>query len=160
MKEHNIETILDLGCGDWQFSQYVHWGDREYIGIDCVKSVIDDNVKKFLKPDNNLFFCHLDINDIFKCFKGVKYDLVILKDVLQHWDNEHIINFMDKLTKQGHKHILIINSYKEAEAENRSIKNRYVYAKLDALKYPLNRYNPQVIYHYRNKQVSVIKMLG
>ena len=42
-----INKVLDLGCGDWQFSQFVNWKDKEYIGIDCVDSVIANNNKQF-----------------------------------------------------------------------------------------------------------------
>ena len=42
-------------------------------------------------------------------------------------------------------------------SEKRSVDNRYCYSKLDASKYPLNKYNPEILFNYRYKQVSLIK---
>ena len=41
-----IKSVCDIGCGDWQFSQYIDFKGFKYTGIDCVKSVIDENKKK------------------------------------------------------------------------------------------------------------------
>ena len=83
-------------------------------------------------------------------------DLVILKDVLQHWTNDNITQFMDILVTQGHKNILLINGYKEAKGKDRCINNRYKYAKLDCNQEPLKKYKPTVLFTYRFKQVAII----
>jgi SAM-dependent methyltransferase len=154
MKDTDTKTVLDIGCGDWQFSQYIDWSKVYYTGIDCVKSVIDRNHEKYRQ--DNVRFLHIDPTVNFEHIPK-KFDLVILKDILQHWDNDAIIKFMDRLTKEGnHKNILIVNNFKNAEGENRNVDNRYHYAKLDALKYPLNMYNPKVLGYYKFKQVALI----
>jgi 2-polyprenyl-3-methyl-5-hydroxy-6-metoxy-1,4-benzoquinol methylase len=163
MKEANIKNVLDIGCGDWQFSQHIDWSDIQYTGIDCVKAVIDTNNSKF--GSSNIRFLHIDPTvegDYTLVYDELpkNCDLVILKDVLQHWSNESIIKFMDKLINQGHKHILIVNNFKNAEGENRNINNRYHYAKLDAMKYPLNKYKPYVLGYYKFKQVAMIDNLN
>ena len=88
MEQYKIKTICDVGCGDWQFSQHVDFGDRKYLGVDCVKSVIDENIKNFKKK--NINFQHKSIGDDYTP-KG--YDLVIIKDVIQHWTDEDIIKY-------------------------------------------------------------------
>lgn len=149
--ENKIKTVLDLGCGDWTFSRTVDWKNIEYHGVDCVKSVVSNN-KQFEAP--NIKFTHQDFT--IEPITG-KYDLIILKDVLQHWSNENIITFMDSLIKQGdYRFILIINGWMNAP-ENRSIDNRYCYSKLDVNKYPLNKYHPEVLFNYQYKQVSLIR---
>lgn len=156
MNKNNVKSILDIGCGDWQFSQYVNWGeDRLYTGVDCVKNIIETNIKEF-GNNKNIFFNHLDPTiDIDLLPNDI--DLVILKDILQHWNNESIIKFMDKIVKEkNYKYILIINNYKNSKNEDRDINNKYKYSKLDATQYPLNKYNPQIIGYYRFKQIAII----
>ena len=48
--QNHVRSVLDLGCGDWTFSRHVRWGDVHYLGIDVVKSVIEENRKKFSSP--------------------------------------------------------------------------------------------------------------
>ena len=51
LKTNNIKSVIDFGCGDWQFSRYIDWGDKpfstmpkiDYLGLDVVDSVIDNN---------------------------------------------------------------------------------------------------------------------
>ena len=26
LRDNNIKSVIDFGCGDWQFSQYIDWG--------------------------------------------------------------------------------------------------------------------------------------
>lgn len=155
LRENAIQTVMDVGCGDWQHSQFIDWTGIDYNGIDVVKSVVEKNNDLYGKE--NIKFFHMDTTQVSIPFK---FDLVILKDVLQHWDDETIITYMDKLLMQGHKHIIIINTafsnFKKDDDAPRCIKNRYHYYKLDATKAPLNRYNPRIIGTFKFKQISVI----
>ena len=155
MRKNDVKTVMDIGCGDWQHSQFVDWSGIEYVGLDVVKSVVEKNQDLYGKE--NIKFFHMDATKISIPFK---FDLVIIKDVLQHWDDETITIFMDKLLSAGHKQIMIINTafsnFKKDMDEPRSIKNRYHYCKLDATKAPLNKYNPQIIGTYKFKQISLI----
>ena len=46
LKENNIKKVLDFGCGDWQFSQHINWGNINYVGLDIVDLVIKKNGQK------------------------------------------------------------------------------------------------------------------
>jgi len=160
LKDNSIKSVLDIGCGDWQFSQYINWNGIDYNGVDIVQSVIDTNNERFAKENINFF----QIDPLTNELPG-NFDLVIIKDVLQHWSNETIVDFMDNLITQGHKNILIINTAwshftnNKNKGEKRCIKNRYHYAKLDANDFPLNKYDINVIGQYNFKQISLIKPL-
>jgi SAM-dependent methyltransferase len=88
--QDDIKTVVDLGCGDWQFSKLLNWGTVKYTGVDVVPSVIEKNSKLY-GDKNNVTFVLSDIFD-FEIPPGT--DLVIIKDVLQHWSNEHIQSFL------------------------------------------------------------------
>src|SRR6478735_6812488 len=36
LRANQIQTVVDLGCGDWQFSRRIDWGGARYLGLDVV----------------------------------------------------------------------------------------------------------------------------
>jgi SAM-dependent methyltransferase len=163
IKENNIENILDLGCGDWQFSQHMNWENVDYIGVDIVESVISHNIDFFTK--DNIHFKCLNLSDMSKVqdFIGKEKQLILIKDVLMHWTNEEIIEWMDKLIQLlNTEHFITANNWKyyrkpEKNDQIRVLDKKYSWAPLNSQKYPLNKYDFEIIFHYRFKQVSLLK---
>ena len=58
----------------------------KYLGLDIVDHVIEENRKKYTK--NNVKFETVDDIKNLTAYKG---DLLIIKDVLQHWEKNKII---------------------------------------------------------------------
>lgn len=100
--ENKIKSVIDIGCGDWQFSKLIDWQGIEYLGLDVVDSVIENNKENY--QTNTIKFECVDIQN----FKLPQADLIIIKDVLQHWPNKKIKTFLPKLAT--YKHILITNT--------------------------------------------------
>ena len=157
-KEYDINTICDVGCGDWSFSQFINFGDKEYLGIDCVKSVIDKNIELYEK--DNIIFEHKIVDDNF-IPKG--YDLIIIKDVIQHWTDEDILKYFNEILINN-KFIFCTNGYKfmrdktKNDLEKRDINNKYRYHPVDICKYPLNQFKDYVLTNnkHRAKQMLVL----
>lgn len=101
MQDHNIRSVVDLGCGDWTFSQHINWDGIQYVGIDVVRSVIEKNRKKHSHP--NVQFLQGDGIDV----ELPEADLFVCKDVLQHLSNEDINRILPQLKK--YKYCLITN---------------------------------------------------
>ena len=38
--QNQIRSVVDLGCGDWQFSRGIDWGSTRYLGLDVVPHVL------------------------------------------------------------------------------------------------------------------------
>lgn len=147
IEENKIKTVYDFGCGDWSFSKFIDWSNVKYTGIEIVESVVD-RLKEY--EDTNIRFVFLnDMERFYKC----KGDLLILKDVLQHWTNKEITTFLDNVKNQF-KFILISNSspqgedWQETPERNRPLSCNY---------YPLKKYNTEILKNYGEKEVSVIK---
>lgn len=142
--ECDIKTVVDFGCGDWMFSHLIDWKGIEYLGIDCVESVIGVNKVRYSAP--NIQF---KLNMI-----PPPADLLILKDVLQHWDDESIIEFMETVITDF-KYILITNSpggYKNiTTGETRG---------LSALEYPLNKYNPKILRVIKTTELKEVSLIS
>ena len=142
LKDYNIKSVIDLGCGDWQFSKLIDWSGIEYLGLDCVKTIIKDNKKKF--EDNNIKFefseAHSKIEETA--------DLLIIKDVMIHWSNSEILNFYNELKKtNSFKYILITN-----QTSNQNINEDIVtgqFHNIDINRAPFD-FNAKEIYKWEN----------
>lgn len=93
LKKNQIQSVVDLGCGDWSFSQQIDWSGVNYSGFDVVESVIEKNKKKFISPN-----IHFQVAD--GCFTDLpNADLFLCKDVLQHLSNKDVQVLLEKLKK-------------------------------------------------------------
>ena len=130
MRDHGIGPVVDLGCGDWQFSRLIDWRPVQYYGLDIVRSVIDHNIRHFSMP-----------NIEFRLFSGdfgklPDADLLISKDVLQHWSNQSIAAFLPTL--QRYRYSLITNCVNpKGETENVDVEDGE-YRYLDIRRPPFN----------------------
>ncbi|HSX20388.1 MAG TPA: class I SAM-dependent methyltransferase [Gammaproteobacteria bacterium] len=103
-----FNVIVDLGCGDWQIMRNIQIPDgKKYLGFDVVPSVIETNERQFTK--SNVGFYHITGLRAFKA-KNISGDLLIVKDVMQHWPFSEIEYFIMKILP-NFKYALITNQY-------------------------------------------------
>jgi len=156
IKLYNINTIIDLGCGDFKVGKIIYNdSDIKYYGYDVYKKIIEfHNKETVLNEENKYTFTHLD----FYKDKSqiINADLCIIKDVLMHWSLDKIYCFLDYVIEnKKFKYILIINDCLQIE-DNTNI-NDGEFRELSANFYPLKKYNPVIIYNYEpKKEVSLI----
>ena len=111
--DNEIHSVLDFGCGDWQFSQFINWNNVSYCGLDLIERMITENQTKFGK-ENIVFEKFVNIDQI----KPV--DLIICKEVFQHLSNEHIDYYLSQF-KTKSKYIMIINDIYPSQNINSDI---------------------------------------
>lgn len=120
-----IGSIVDIGCGDWQFSRFMDFGAANYLGLDVVRPVVERNqqiygssrVRFDLMPD-----------DLKKAPGG---DLLLIKDVLQHLPDRDIFEFLNLVTPRF-RFALITNSYQKIDsAQNLDLPNHGAFRCLD-----------------------------
>lgn len=102
LREHDIRSVVDLGCGDWTFSRFIDWTDIDYIGYDVVDSVIQKDQARY--GSSHIQFIHAN----FLNEEVPQADLMICKHVLQHMPNQDVMAFLKLLPK--FKHCLILNA--------------------------------------------------
>ena len=114
LRQYEIKSVVDLGCGDWQFSRLIDWTGIDYLGID-VSEVVLKNTKRF--TSSNVRFANMDgLSDDLP-----KADLLIVKDVIQHWSNSDIAHFVPVLKR--FKFALITNtSHRNTQKNNENIR--------------------------------------
>lgn len=92
----NIKSVVDAGCGDWEFSQSIDWDGVDYKGYDIVKIVVERNQAKFTQPNIQFIYANFLDTDLPAA------DLLVCKDVLQHLSNEDIQAFLPQLSKYNY----------------------------------------------------------
>jgi SAM-dependent methyltransferase len=93
LREHQVKSVVDVGCGDWQFSRLIDWTSIDYHGFDLVASVIERNQKQFGSP-------HIRFTRYAGDFAELPAaDLLICKDVLQHLAQLNIERFLPHLKR-------------------------------------------------------------
>ena len=97
----DIKSVIDYGCGDWQFSRSIIWDDQvdSYIGVDISRAVVEKN--QALYSNHVIQFQTLTHDWI-----PADVDLIICKDVFHHLPN-YYINKLMKLFLQHAKYVLI-----------------------------------------------------
>lgn len=102
IRSHNIRSIVDYGCGDWQWAHLIDWDGARYYGYDIVPVLIDRLQEQFGSEERS--FHLLDgteqIPDV---------DLVICKDVCIHLPNEEVKALCELLTQRAQR-VMFINS--------------------------------------------------
>lgn len=84
LKERNVKSVFDLGCGDWQWQRHVEWGETKYVGWDiCEMAVENAKCASFAKkPDwKHRWFI---TEDAFSQPLWPEADLLLVKDVVHH----------------------------------------------------------------------------
>ncbi|MBV9826735.1 MAG: class I SAM-dependent methyltransferase [Alphaproteobacteria bacterium] len=102
IENNNVKTIVDLGCGDWQFSPLIDWSEREYKGYDVVPGIVEANRAEF-QSKNVKFEVFRDINEL------PSSDLCIAKEVFQHLPNDVISSYINVI-RQKFRFALITNN--------------------------------------------------
>lgn len=146
---HQIKSVVDAGCGDWEFSQHIDWIGISYTGYDVVKHVIENNSKKF-QSANLTFMCENFLN-----LDLPAADLFLCKDVFQHLPSEQINSFLSQLQK--FKYCLITNDVDQETEQALNIDtDAGGYRYIDLTKPPFNLVAEKVFFF---KAGSVKKMV-
>ncbi|AEQ32808.1 class I SAM-dependent methyltransferase [Megavirus chiliensis] len=144
-----IKSIVDIGCGDWQFSRFIDFGNINYLGLDIVPHLIEYNNKFFGKK--NIIFKYLDAINNADLVENT--DMIILKDVVQHWPTKIIIKVLNIL-KTKTKYILLTNCcHQQDPLQNIKLGE---YRPLSYKMYPLKIFKPIFIKKYNSKEILLI----
>jgi hypothetical protein len=92
IKEYKIDSVADLGCGDFRVGSKIYSPEIKYYAVDVVEEVINQNKIKFAGFPNLNFYCLDIIKD-----KLPKAKLCLIRQVLQHLSNSEIISVLNKI---------------------------------------------------------------
>jgi len=150
LDNNNVKSVIDIGCGDFQFMRHMNLKNVQYTGIDCVEKLIIFNKKHFEKE--NITFLHRELSEHEFDFA----ELYLIKDVLQHLSNDIICDFLDYIVIQKLAKYIIITNCSNQDFDNQDVESIGQTRPLNAKLFPLKKYNPVVLKEYNGKQVSLI----
>ncbi|MCC6645523.1 MAG: class I SAM-dependent methyltransferase [Polyangiaceae bacterium] len=106
LKQHGVRSVVDAGCGDWEFSSTIDWSGIDYKGYDIVAEVIEKNREKYKLPNVSFFVGNVAEIELPPA------DLIISKHVLQHLSNRDVSAILRQLPK--YEHALLVNGVGDA----------------------------------------------
>jgi len=101
IRNNTIRSVVDVGCGDWQFSSAMDWSGISYRGFDLVEPVIAANRARF--GADNITFDVMEEATVLP-----RADLAICKDVMQHLPNGDVAALLQRL-KENYRYALVTN---------------------------------------------------
>jgi SAM-dependent methyltransferase len=92
LRQREVRSVVDLGCGDWTSTRLIDWSDIDYLGLDVVPEVIQGNCRQYGRPG-----VRFDVADLAGEDELPPADLAICKEVLQHLPNADVLRVLGKL---------------------------------------------------------------
>jgi SAM-dependent methyltransferase len=102
ISSRSIGSVVDVGCGDWQFSRLIDWLSVRYTGFDIVPELVARHAREF--GSARVQFVAADA----RTARLPRADLLLCKDVLQHWPNQAIIDFLRR-NRRRFRYALLTN---------------------------------------------------
>ena len=78
LRSHNIQSVLDIPCGDFNWMKEIQLGTVQYLGADIVRVLVDRNVE--LYGNSQRQFMHLDLS----VGPLPSVDLIFTRDLFLH----------------------------------------------------------------------------
>lgn len=113
LRANDIQSMVDVGCGDWQSMQYFDLTGIDYTGFDVASVVVDRNNAQYANDHIRFVLADAAGSELPTA------DLVVIKDVLQHWPTPRIQAFLPQLSR--FKFALITNCAEPRAELNKDI---------------------------------------
>ncbi len=108
VRDRNIKSIVDLGCGDYRVGRMLRVPGVCYLGIDIVPELVEHN-RGLFSDSETAFMCRdLLVDEL----PGA--ELCLVRQVLQHLSNQEIAMALERLN--GYKYVLVTEHYPAVSA--------------------------------------------
>jgi len=104
LKGLEIETVLDAGCGDWNWMSKIDFDGIAVIGCEIIKAVVEENNEKY---GARFFFADITSADL------PRSDLILCRLVLNHLSFANIRKALDNFRHSGATYLLLTHFPKE-----------------------------------------------
>jgi hypothetical protein len=160
--KNRINSMVDLGCGDLQWTPYIfnNIPDFEYTGIEVVEELVDSHSQEW----ENFKFIQQDLIQI-DWTEVPDADLYFIKDVLQHWPSNYVVKWLDNFFKNNEEKTLMIvncdlhNIRQTPQWTNHSPdRDMQVggFKPLSQNHYPLSAYNVTEVFSWDTKKAYIV----
>lgn len=116
LSEFNIKTMLDAGCGDWNWMKKISCFLPDYTGLDVAPFVVENN-KKYTKK-NIRFINEASLSFLSKT-PSKEFDLILIRHTLEHLPTNYNIDLLNEV-KRCSKYALITSTLQETPTTNKT----------------------------------------
>jgi len=116
LRANDIKSVIDIGCGDWQFSRLIDWHGADYVGFDVVPALIEENNRRFAQANVRFVEMPTDYEQLPAA------DLALCKDVMQHLSLAHAERLLSALERRV-RYVVITNCVRPADRLNSEIRD-------------------------------------
>lgn len=96
----SIQSLMDAPCGDWYWMKETNLENVQYIGVDIVEAMLEQNQKNFCSPTRS-FLCRDLATDPLP-----KADLILCRDCLVHLEFEDALRIIENFKRSGAEYLL------------------------------------------------------
>jgi len=105
LKDLGVKSFLDCGCADFHWLSKLDWTGIDYLGVDIVPDLIEQNKEKF--PDLK-----------FACWNIVKkiptdFDMIFIRDVFTHLQLVDGLKIIENIKSSGSRYLMASSSSKD-----------------------------------------------
>ena len=100
VRDLDVETMLDIPCGDFNWMKHVDLGDIQYVGADIVEEIVRSN--QMLHSNERRSFQRLNLLDA----EIEAYDLIFCRDCLVHLSNFDVHVALKSIARSGSEFLL------------------------------------------------------
>ncbi len=100
VKQFNIQSILDIPCGDFHWMKRIVHHFRQYTGADIVQELVTANHSRY--ANHSVQFLHLNLIED----ELPKYDLIFCRDCLVHFSFRHITEAVARIKSSQSTYLL------------------------------------------------------
>ena len=104
---YEIDTLLDYGCGDFNWMKEFAVILHKYVGMEIVDELVADNREKY-KDYNNVVFSN-STPELFDMYLAQPFHSILVRDVLVHFSDQHVTEFLEKISKSNIKYMFATN---------------------------------------------------
>ena len=101
----HVDSLLDVGCGDWQLGQQFNLAGIRYKGLDVSQKAVS---LAHMRAPRGTDISVGDIGDVTE-----RFDLVHIKDVFQHLPFDEVRRILE--ASRRHRLVLVTNEYPAAD---------------------------------------------
>lgn len=145
----NVKTVVDAGCGDFTWMQTLNLPLDNYIGIDIVDYVIEENKTKY-QHERRTFLC-LDITKD----QLPSVDLIICRDCLQHLSYADMQEALANFKRSGAKYLLT-TTYPDKLINNNDIRSGDFHT-INLQAHPFNFPEPLIFFREFSAEKTMVK---
>ncbi|HRI46820.1 MAG TPA: class I SAM-dependent methyltransferase [Ignavibacteriaceae bacterium] len=96
----NIDILLDLPCGDFNWLNKLELPIKKYIGGDIVPEIIQRNINLYRTPSRDFYELNLITDKLPNC------DAILCRDCLVHLSNDDIIKSITNIRRSSAKYFI------------------------------------------------------